>query len=98
MSDDFGFARRPSNPTSLVQLKRSLRDLKLTEARPGFELRGKRVVDCPRTARDRCRLARGEATRATPPSGTVKRWPGADDAQAGPLGRRLKQRLARWSD
>lgn len=46
MSDDFGFAPPPFKPDeALLQLKRSLRDLKLAERGSGFELRGKRVVD-----------------------------------------------------
>ena len=47
MSDEgFSFAPPPFKPDeALVQLKRSLRDLKLAERGTGFELKGKRVVD-----------------------------------------------------
>jgi hypothetical protein len=43
---DFGFAPPPFNAeNALVQLKRSLRDLKLAERGNAYELRGKRVVE-----------------------------------------------------
>jgi hypothetical protein len=43
---DFGFAPPPFGAAqALLQLKRSLRDLKLTERGPGFELRGKPVLE-----------------------------------------------------
>jgi hypothetical protein len=43
--DDFGFAPPAFNAgNALVQIKRSLRDLKLTERGSGFELKGKAVV------------------------------------------------------
>ena len=43
--DDFGFALPAFNAdNTLVQLKRSLRDLKLSERGPGFELKGKPVL------------------------------------------------------
>ncbi len=47
MSDDLsGFAPPPFKPDdALVQLIRSLRDLKLAERGNAFELRGKRVVE-----------------------------------------------------
>jgi hypothetical protein len=47
MSDEsFGFSPPPFRPDeALVQLKRSLRDLKLAERGSGFELKGKRAVD-----------------------------------------------------
>ncbi len=48
MSDDDlgGFAPPPFKPEdALVQLKRSLRDLRLAERGSGFELRGKRVAE-----------------------------------------------------
>lgn len=41
-----GFAPPPFDPAAaLLQLKRSLRDLKLVERGNGFEMRGKRVVE-----------------------------------------------------
>ena len=70
MSDeaDFGFAAPPFNAgQALLQLKRSLRDLKLAERGNGFELRGKRVAEFevePGAALIRGRLARRPA--ATP--------------------------------
>jgi hypothetical protein len=43
---DFGFAPPPFNAeNALVQLKRSLRDLKLAERGHAYELRGKRVLE-----------------------------------------------------
>ena len=43
---DFGLAAPPFKPDEvLIQLKRQLRDLKLTERGHGFELRGKRVAE-----------------------------------------------------
>lgn len=48
MSDDDlgGFAPPPFKPEdALLQIKRSLRDLKLAERGNSFELRGKRVVE-----------------------------------------------------
>jgi hypothetical protein len=43
--DDFGFAPPAFNAdNALVQLKRSLRDLKLAERGVGFELKGKTVL------------------------------------------------------
>ena len=48
MSDEasFGFAPPPFDAAqALLQLKRSLRDLKLSERGNGFELRGKRVAE-----------------------------------------------------
>jgi hypothetical protein len=46
-TDDFGgFAPPPFNAEhALQQIKRSLRDAKLAERGPGFELRGKRVAE-----------------------------------------------------
>jgi hypothetical protein len=46
MNDEF-FAPRPFNPAdALLQLKRSLRELRpLAERGDGFELQGKRVID-----------------------------------------------------
>jgi hypothetical protein len=43
---EFGFAAPPFNAgQALLQLKRSLRDMKLAERGIGFELRGKRVAE-----------------------------------------------------
>ena len=44
--EEFGFAAPPfSAEQALLQLKRSLRDLKLAERGNGFEMRGKRVAE-----------------------------------------------------
>jgi len=44
--DDSGFAPPPFNAEhALQQIRRSLRDMKLAERGPGFELRGKRVTE-----------------------------------------------------
>lgn len=44
--NDFGFALPPFDAEhALVQLKRSLRDLKLGERGRGFELKGKAVIE-----------------------------------------------------
>ena len=49
--DDFGFAPPPFNAEhALEQMKRALRDAKLAERGPGFELRGKRVAELVVTA------------------------------------------------
>jgi len=47
MSEEkFGFAPLPFKPEdALLQLKRQLRDLKMSERGNGFELRGKRVAE-----------------------------------------------------
>ena len=91
--DDFGFAAPPFKPEdALTQLKRQLRDLKLTERGNGFEQRGKRVAElhidgaviAARTAR---KLAlTPEWDRQTVASAADQRkW--IDE---------LKKRLARW--
>jgi hypothetical protein len=44
--DDFGFAPPPFNAEhALQQMKRALRDAKLAERGPGFELRGRRLAE-----------------------------------------------------
>ena len=44
--DDLGFAPPPFKPEDALQaVRRTLRDLKLSERGNGFELRGKRVVE-----------------------------------------------------
>ena len=62
MSDDEhgGFALPPFNAdNALAQIKRSLRDSKLTERGNAFELRGKRVLDlAPEDGAIHVRLAR----------------------------------------
>ncbi len=91
--DDFGFAAPPFNAEhALQQMKRSLRDMKLAERGPGFELRGKRVTELViEDGRIQARLARKlaltpEFDRHTIGSAAEQRkW--LDE---------LKKRLARW--
>jgi hypothetical protein len=77
---------------ALVQLKRALRDLKLTERGPNFELRGKRVLELKVAgATIEVRIARKLAN--TPEwdrqtvAGTTEQRKLLDD---------VKKRLARW--
>ncbi|MFO1339667.1 MAG: hypothetical protein U1F53_15825 [Burkholderiaceae bacterium] len=95
--DDFGFAPPPFKPAeALVQLKRSLRDLRpLSERGDGFELKGARVVE----------LAAGEraidARLAKRPSRQVPEWDRfALDGSAAvrKFVDEVKKRLARWTE
>ncbi len=94
MSDDFGFAPPPFDAEqSLLQLKRSLRDLKLAERGNGFEIRGKRVAEFETDgAVIRARLAR--RLMMTP------EWD-RFDIKSAPDQRKcvdeLKKRLERWA-
>jgi len=94
MSDeDFGFAAAPFNAEhALQQIKRSLRDMKLAERGPGFELRGKRVTELVlEDGGIQARLARKLAL--TP------EWDRHHIASAGDQRKwldELKKRLARW--
>ena len=95
MSDELGagFTPPPFKPEeALIQLKRSLKDLKLSERGAGFELRGTRVVevrveDLALTAR----LARKLAL--TPEWDTVVVRSAAEQRK---LLDEIKKRLARW--
>jgi len=94
MDNDFGgFAPPPFKPEdALLQLKRSLRDLKLAERGNGFELRGKRVLELQvQDAAIHARMARKLAM--TP------EWD-QQLVQSAPEQRKLidevKKRLARW--
>ena len=95
MSDDDlgGFAPPPFNAdNALQQIKRSLRDLKLAERGPGFELRGKRVVELAADGSAlTARLARRLAL--TPQWDTVTVQSAADQRK---LVDEVKKRLARW--
>lgn len=93
-ADDLGFAPPPFDAeAALLQIERSLRDLKLTERGHAFELRGKRVLEL---------TVEGpaiEARVARRPANTPE-W----DLQtvASTLGQRklldeVKKRLARWA-
>jgi hypothetical protein len=98
MSEDaFGFAPPPFQPEeALIQLKRSLRDLKLNE-RGGvqtstFELRGKRVLEL---ALDSGQLnARMARKLALTPEFDKQTVASASDQRK--LIDELKKRLARW--
>ena len=107
MSDDFGFAPPPFKPEQvLVTLRRALRDLGLADRGPGFELRGKRVLELAVEGDTiRARIARRlmltpEWDAAGPPG--CGRYPQAarrGEEAAGPLGaRRLMAQLRRDPD
>ena len=94
MSDELGgFAPPPFKPDdALLQIKRSLRDLKLAERGNGFELRGKRVVELSADpATITARLARKLAL--TPQWDTVSVKSASDQRK---LVDDVKRRLARW--
>ena len=94
MSDDLGgFAPPPFKPEdALLQVKRSLRDLKLAERGNGFELRGKRVVELSADSNTiTARLARKLAL--TPQWDTVQVKSASDQRK---LVDDVKKRLARW--
>ncbi|MBL8315759.1 MAG: hypothetical protein JNK55_18635 [Rubrivivax sp.] len=93
MSDDFGLAPPPFEPeVALVQLKRSLRDLKLVERGNGFELRGKRVVELlVEGVQIHARLAR--RLMLTPQWDTQAVKSAADQRK---LVDEVKRRLTRW--
>ena len=91
--DDFGFAPPAFNAEhALAQMKRALRDAKLAERGPGFELRGKRVAELVvNGGAIEARLARRLALTpewdrsALKTSAEQRKW--LDE---------LKKRLARW--
>lgn len=95
MADDDlgGFAPPPFKPEeALLQIRRSLRDLKLAERGNGFELRGKRVVELNADATTiTAKLARKLAL--TPQWDTVLVKSAADQRK---LVDDVKKRLARW--
>jgi hypothetical protein len=95
MSDDElgGFALPPFKPDdALLQLKRSLRDLKLAERGNGFELRGKRVVELAAGGSAiTARLARKLALTPQWDTQTVK-----SVGEQRRLLDEIKKRLARW--
>ncbi len=91
--DPGGSAPPPFKPDdALLQIKRSLRDLKLAERGSGFELRGKRVVELAADAAViTARLARKLALTPQWDTQTVKS--AADQRK---LVDEVKKRLARW--
>ena len=94
MNDDsFSFAAPPFKPEdALAQIKRALRDLKLTERGNGFELRGKRVVELMLTdSAITARMARKVALTPQWDSQAVK-----TTAEQRKLVDEVKRRLARW--
>ncbi len=94
MSDDF-FAPPPFNPESaLATLRRSLRDLKLTERGGAFELNGQPVV---RAIVDGAAL-RLEVAKRPSRSPDWERAEARDHAQLRKFTDDLKRRVARWAD
>ena len=94
MSDEqSGFAPPPfKTADALLQIKRSLRDLKLAERGNGFELRGKRVVELSADATAlTAKLARKLAL--TPQWDTLAVKSTGDQRK---LVDEVKKRLARW--
>jgi hypothetical protein len=91
--DDGGFAPPPFRPEeSLLQLKRALRDLKLTERGNGFEQRGKPVLELkPEPNSIQARLARRLVL--TPEWDALPIRSAADQRK---VLDELKKRLARW--
>ena len=91
--NDFGFALPAFDAgTALVQLKRSLRDLKLAERGSGFELKGKTVVQLGvEDGAIAARLARRLSTAPEWDRQIVKN--GADQRK---LVDEIKRRLERW--
>jgi hypothetical protein len=95
MSDDLGFTPPPFKPAeALVGLKRSLRELGLTERGAAFELRGRAVVEL--SAGDHAI----EARRVKRPQATPE-WASRQALRSGADIRRFvddtRQQLRRWS-
>jgi len=93
VSDDYGFAPPPFKPAeALIALRRALRDLGLAERGPGFELRGKRVLELAVEGETiRARLAR---RLMLTPEWDSQVLEGAADTRK--LLDEVKKRLARW--
>ena len=91
---DIGFAPPPFKPDeALLQIKRSLRDLKLTERGSGFDLRGRRVVELTvDTSTINARLAR---TPALTPQWDAPVIRSTTDQRK--FIDELKKRLVRWA-
>lgn len=92
--DDFGFALPPFSPEdALLTVRRTLRDLKLSERGNGFELRGKRVLEISAEAGAlQVRLARKLAL--TPEWDRLSVRNASDQRK---LIDDVKKRLARWA-
>ena len=94
MDDDLsGFAPAPFKADeALLQIKRSLRDLKLAERGTGFELRGKRVVELSTDASTiTARLARKLALTPQWDALTIK-----STGDQRKLVDEVRKRLTRW--
>jgi len=93
--DDFGFAPPPFNAEqALLQLQRSMRDLKLGARGSSFELRGKTVIELQREGDAiAVKLARRLVLTPEWDRFTVKSAP--DQRK---LIDEVKKRLARWAD
>ena len=95
MSTDEGWSFAPpafKADEALVKLRRALRDLKLAERGPAFELRGKRVVELAADATGlQVKLARRLAL--TP---EFDRLTVASSADLNKLTTEIARRLARW--
>lgn len=91
--NDFGFAPPPFNAEhALAAMKRALRDAKLAERGPGFELRGKRVAELVvNDGAIDARLARRLALSPDWDRRTLK-----NAAEQRQWLDELKKRLARW--
>jgi hypothetical protein len=91
--DSFGFGPPPFKPAeALVTLRRALRDLGLAERGPGFELRGKRVLELAAEGDTiRARLARRPMLT---PEWDTQRIAAATDTRK--LLDEVKKRLTRW--
>ncbi len=96
MSDDFGgFAPPPFKPEdALLQLKRSLRDLKLAERGNGFVLLGKRVLELQVQVQDGAIHARIARKLAMTPEWDQQLVKSTPDQRK--LIDEIKKRLARW--
>ena len=91
---DFGFAAPPFDATqALLQLKRSLRDLKLAERGNGFELRGKRVAELDI---DDGAIVRGRLARRAALTPEWDRFEIASATQQRKFVDELRKRLQRW--
>lgn len=97
MSDDNfgGFAPPPFKPDdALLQMKRTLRDLKLAERGNGFELRGKRVLEL--TVDGAAIQARIARKLALTPQWDAQLVKSTGDQRK--LIDEVKKRLARWDN
>ena len=91
--DDFAFALPAFDPEqALLQIRRAMRDLKLTERAGGFELRGKPVLQLARE--DAAIVARIARRLATTPEWDRQAVRGAADRRK--LVDEVRRRIERW--